>query len=239
MNLVSQTCASCGFENPRAFKACAACGAPLGTSARATGRAATPGHSVEATIVSAAPLSPSVQRVISGADVTGPQRALDEVDLGEELTSDELAIDGGASSLVPSQPAPPPDDVEPPIVGQEEASSAIRSGIDGAFTSGKPTLVVLEGGEGSGRSRLLFHAAELAARMYPNVRILYGISRNGDGANAPFSRLLLERFGVTPSSSPTAVRGLIATMVAEAIQSGRVNRPRGPSSRAKSRSTTT
>ncbi|MBN8615796.1 MAG: tetratricopeptide repeat protein [Deltaproteobacteria bacterium] len=218
MNLVSQTCASCGFENPRAFKACAACGAPLGASARATGRAATPGHSVEATIVSAAPLSPSVQRVISGADVTGPQRAMDEVDLGEELTSDELAIDVGGTR-VPSQPAPPPDDVEPPIVGQEEASSAIRSGIDGAFSSGKPTLVVLEGGEGSGRSRLLFHAAELAARMYPSVRILYGISRNGDGANAPFSRLLLERFGVTPSSSPAAVRGLIATMVAEAIQS--------------------
>lgn len=226
MNLVTQTCASCGFENPRAFKACAACGAPLGATARATGRAATPGHSVEATIVSAAPLSPSVQRVIAGADVTGPQAAVEELEL-DELTSDELTFDGplppaaatAGASTVPSQPAPPPDDVEPPIVGQEEASSAIRAGIEGAFTNGKPTLVALEGAEGSGRTRLLFHAAELAARLYPNVRILFGISRTGDTGNAAFARILLERFGVTPSSSPAAVRGLIATMVSDAIQS--------------------
>lgn len=223
MNLVSQTCASCGFENPRAFKACAACGSPLGASARATGRAASPGASVEATIVSAAPLTPSVQRLVTGADVTGPQGAVEELDL-DELTSDEITFDGPVpqgttASTAPSQPAPPPDDIEQPIVGQEEASGAIRAGIEGAFTQGKPTLVALEGSEGSGRTRLLFHAAELAARLYPNVRILYGISRSGDSGNAPFSRMLLERFGVTPSSSPSAVRGLIATMVADTIQS--------------------
>jgi tetratricopeptide (TPR) repeat protein len=132
----------------------------------------------------------------------------------DELVSDEMDVDA-----MPSQPAPPPEDVEPPTVGQDEASSAIRAGIETAFTQNKPTLVTLEGGPGSGRTRLLFHAAELAARMYPNARVLYGICRAGDAPNAPFSRILLERFGVTPSSSPTAVRGLIATIVAETIQS--------------------
>ncbi|GAB4207790.1 MAG: hypothetical protein OHK0013_25700 [Sandaracinaceae bacterium] len=231
MNLVTQTCASCGFENPRAFKACAACGSPLGANAaRVTGRAVLGSASSDSTIVSAAPLGPALRRALLDADVTGPQELdragfdrLEELD-PDELVSDEIATEGlipGSTSPSgpPSQPSPPPDDVEPPIVGQEEASSAIRAGIERAFAGGKPTLVALEGGEGSGRTRLLFHAAELAARLYPNVRVLYGLCRADDATNAPFSRLLLERFGVTPSSSPTAVRGQITTMVSEAIQS--------------------
>lgn len=188
MNLVTQTCAQCGFENPRAFRACAACGAPFSTAPRATGRALLAGATVEHTIVSAAPL--------------------EDGDL-VELASDELPIDDRTSV------APPQDELEPPLVGQEDASAAIRAGLDGAFGEGKPTLVALEGDDGSGRTRLLFHAAELAARMYPNVRVLYGACRNGDASNAPFSRILLERFGVTPSSSPPAVRGQIMTMVSE------------------------
>jgi tetratricopeptide (TPR) repeat protein len=218
MNLVTQTCGSCGFENPRAFKACAACGAPLGASARATGRAATPGQSIESTIVSAAPLSPSVQRIVLGAEVTGPQATVEELDL-EDLGAVDFSLEGGSTAATTSQPAPPPEEVEPPIVGQEEVSAAIRAGIEGAFSLGKPTLVALEGAEGSGRTRLLFHAAELAARLFPNVRIHFGLARSGDTGNAAFARILLERFGVTPSSSPSAVRGLIATMVSDAIQS--------------------
>lgn len=223
MNVVIQTCAGCGFENPRAFKACAACGAPLGAGARATGRAVVPGVSLDATIVSSAPQG--LVRTMSAIEEAIVDAAIEELEL-DELASDEVTYEGPApvdpaatSSHAPSKPAPPPEDIEPPIVGQEEASAAIRAGIERAFATGKPTLVALEGGAGSGKTRLLFHAAELAARLYPSVRVLYGMSRDGDAGSAPFSRILLERFGVTPASSPSAVRGQIATMVAEIIQS--------------------
>lgn len=198
-----QTCENCGFENPRAFKACAACGALLTTSgARPSGRIRVGGHPIEATIVSTAPTLETP--LPSGAD---EEQALGEGDLDFE----------GLDATV--ERATTPGEVEPPIVGQEEVSAVIRTGIDRAFSEGKVTLVAIEGEEGSGRSRLLFHAAELAARLFPNVRILHGLSRMDDGSNAPFARMLLERFGVTPSSSPAAVRGLVAAMVGEAIQS--------------------
>ena len=114
-----------------------------------------------------------------------------------------------------------PEDVEPPLVGQLDAVTAIQSGIHGAFDGNQPTLVVLEGERGSGKTRLLFHASEVAARARGDVRVLYGACRpqGGDGHYAPFGRMLLERFGVTPASSPSAVRGQMATHVAHALQS--------------------
>lgn len=112
---------------------------------------------------------------------------------------------------------PPIDETEPALIGQHEASSVIRSGIETAFGSGVPTLVALEGERGSGRTRLLVHAAELAAKLSRDTRVLYVSCREGDGPNAPFSRMILERFGVVPSSSPSAVRGQMATIVAETL----------------------
>ncbi len=111
------------------------------------------------------------------------------------------------------------EEIEPPLIGQAEAAEAIRTGVERAFTVGSPTLVAIEGGAGSGRTRLLTYASEIAARVAPDVRILYAACRKdgGDGPYAPFSRLLLERFGVTPSSSPSAVRGQMATTVSEAL----------------------
>jgi tetratricopeptide (TPR) repeat protein len=182
MNLVSQVCSQCGFENPRAFRACAACGSALG-AARKTGRSYLDGQTGDQTIVSPVP----------GADA--PHETHD------------------------SQPAPPHEDIEPPLVGQADVSSAIHEAFTASLERGLPTLVVLEGGSGSGRSRLLFHAAELAARIAPNVRVHLGACRDGDATNAPFSRVLLERFGVTPASSPQIVRGQIAMFVADALQS--------------------
>lgn len=182
MNLVSQVCTQCGFESPRAFRACAACGVALG-SAKATGRSYLAGQTGDSTLVAPMP------------------------------TEAEIAQGDSAP------PPPSPEDLEPPLVGQAEASEAIHAALQTALAQGKPTLVALEGEPGSGRSRLLFHAAELAARVAPNIRIHAGMCRDGDALNAPFSRILLERFGVTPASSPQVVRGQIAMFVAEALQS--------------------
>ncbi len=205
MNPVMQTCENCGFENPRAFKACAACGAMLGLGTRASGRMLIGGQPVESTIVSAAPAAPRPASTSASDELPEGDLTPDDLELEP---SGERAGHGAAS-----------EDHEPPIVGQEEVSAAIRAGIDRAFVEHKPTLVAIEGEEGSGRSRLLFHAAELAARLFPSVRILHALCRADDGSNAPFARMLLERFGVTPASSPAAVRGLVAAMVGEAIQS--------------------
>lgn len=182
MNLVSQVCTQCGFESPRAFRACAACGVALG-SARATGRSYLAGQTGDETLVSSMP-------------------------------SDSDSSPGDSAA-----PPPSPEDLEPPLVGQAEASEAIHAALMTALAQSKPTLVALEGDPGSGRTRLLFHAAELAARVAPNIRIHSGACRDGDAMNAPFSRILLERFGVTPASSPQVVRGQIAMFVAEALQS--------------------
>ncbi|HEY8431553.1 MAG TPA: tetratricopeptide repeat protein [Sandaracinaceae bacterium] len=114
-----------------------------------------------------------------------------------------------------------PEDIEPPLVGQADAVVAIRNAFAAALEHGRPTLVALEGDRGSGKTRLLFAASEIAARARSDVRILYGICRaeGGDGYFAPFGRMLLERFGVTPSSSPSSVRGQMATHVTQALMS--------------------
>jgi tetratricopeptide (TPR) repeat protein len=192
MSLASQTCAHCQFDNPRAFRACAACGMPLGSAPRRSGRFLEQGGRVQ-----------SERTVVTHAVRPGEAELPEE---GEELLEDDLD----------SQP-PPPEDVEPPLVGREEISAILRTAIETSQSKGTATLVALEGDAGSGRTRLLFHAAELAARSNPSTRILFGACREGDGVNAPFTRILLERFGVTPSSSPSVVRAQIAMFVSEGL----------------------
>ena len=85
-------------------------------------------------------------------------------------------------------------------------------------------LYLLTGERGAGKTRMLIYASEFAARIAPNVRILYAACREGgDGAYAPLARLLLDRFGVTPSSAPSIVRGQMATVVGEALGQARGN----------------
>lgn len=177
MNFASHACSVCGFENPRAWRACSRCGQPL---APASG---------------------------------GPT-----VRTGEDLTIVDQPL--VTEPLEPPEP-PPHENAEPPLVGQLEASRALGSAIATALETGKPTLAALEGERGSGKTRLLVHAGELAARLRPDVRILYGACRaeGGDGYFAPFARILLERFGVTPASSPSTVRGQMATHVGEVLMS--------------------
>ncbi|MCC6875878.1 MAG: AAA family ATPase, partial [Sandaracinaceae bacterium] len=151
------------------------------------------------------------------------------------LVSGRAYLSAGDATVVGAAPEPPtldqpldqpldtqpPEELEPPLIGQIEAARTIHSAIETAFTHGRPTLVVLEGGRGSGKTRLLFYASEVASRLSATVRVLYGGCRaeGGDGYYAPFGRLLLERFGVTPSSSPAVVRAQMTTVVTEALQS--------------------
>jgi tetratricopeptide (TPR) repeat protein len=194
MSSASQVCRHCGFDNPRAFRACASCGVTLGASSRAS--------------------------VDTFVDTEAGVQQLDDEEL--ELVSvdqDEGGDGAERADGADTGPPPPAEDTEPPLVGQTDASTAIRTGIETAFERSVATLTALEGGPGSGRTRLLFHAAEIAARLRPEVRIMYGLCREGDGPFSPFPRMLLERFGVTPASSPSAVRGQMATIVAETLRS--------------------
>lgn len=195
-------CEACGFANPRAWRTCARCGRLLATAPRRTGLSTLAAG--DKTVVDA---SPEV-----GDDIK--KAAARAAELVPALTG------ASASSDLPTHPEAP-EEVEPPLIGQTEAAEAIRVAIENAFTVGAPTLVALEGERGSGKTRLLTYASELAARMSPDVLVLYGNCREdgGDGTYAPFSRVVLDRFGVTPSSKPSAVRGQMATAVADALQS--------------------
>ncbi len=105
-----------------------------------------------------------------------------------------------------------------PLIGQETVVEALRRGIGLAFGRKRPSLVAVAGARGSGKTRLLQRASELAAKNYVDVRVMYAACRARDeGPYAPFSRLLLERFGITPASSPITVRGQMAMTVAEVL----------------------
>ena len=185
-----QICQSCEFENPRAWNHCARCGSSLDEPGGA------PGEFVarDATLVSRSTYPP-------------PNQELEGADLPEE--SPTLAESSEDEDLGPT-----------PLIGQVQAASAIHKSIDHAFSTTKTTLLVLRGERGSGRTRLLIHASEVAARVDQDVRILFGSCRGGgaDGSYAPLSRVLLDRFGVTPSSAPSVVRGQMATTVAGALK---------------------
>ncbi len=107
-----------------------------------------------------------------------------------------------------------------PFVGQSRCVTAVQKGMATGFGERTAAAVSLEGSPGSGRTRLLIRASELAAKSFSNVRILYAQCRTrDDGPYAPFSRLLRERFGILPASSPSVVRGQMATTVADALES--------------------
>ncbi len=184
------TCASCGFANPKTWRTCARCGTPLGSSAARRPSFSGQRAAPDSTLVEA----PATSGAAPVSDATDPQL-------------DESSPDHSAEQ-------------EAPFIGQVEASEAVRAGVERAFTLGMPTLVALAGGRGSGKTRLLVYASEFAARIAPDVLVLYAACREGgDGAYAPFSRLLLERFNVTPSSGPAVIRGQMATVVGQVIGS--------------------
>ena len=103
-----------------------------------------------------------------------------------------------------------------PMVGQEAAQSTLRQHIALAFSQRRVSLSFVEGAAGTGRTRLLERASEIAARQWMAARVVYAACRNRDeGPYAPFSRCLLERFGITPASSPNRVRSeMLSTVTA-------------------------
>jgi tetratricopeptide (TPR) repeat protein len=105
-----------------------------------------------------------------------------------------------------------------PVVGQQAAQLSMRQNIDAAFAQRRVTLTFVEGGPGTGRTRLLERASEIAARQWLSARVMYAACRSRDeGPYAPFSRWLIERFGVTPASSPSQVRGEMLSSVADVL----------------------
>ncbi len=110
-------------------------------------------------------------------------------------------------------------DVDAPLVGMGPLADALQEGIESAFTTGSPFFAAFEGPRGSGKTRLLTFAGEVASGLAPRTRVLFASCREGggEGAYAPWSRLLLERFGVSPSSSPASVRARMATEVSAAL----------------------
>lgn len=126
-------------------------------------------------------------------------------------------VDGDAKTALFSAPSYGAADARP-LIGQEGALEGVRQAIASAFAQHRTRLVALDGVGGSGKTRLLVASSELAAKNYNKVRVLYAACRTqDDGVYAPFSRLLLDRFGITPASAPTKVRSLMAAEVAEAL----------------------
>ncbi len=150
-----------------------------------------------------------------------------ELDSADVLESRDLAEDEGAEDEEEAGPtlagagsfAEAVRDVDAPLVGQAALAERLQQGLEAAFTTGTPFLAALEGPRGSGKTRLLTYAGEIATGLAPEVRVLFATCREGggEGPYAPWSRLMLERFGVTPSSSPSSVRAKMATEVAEAL----------------------
>lgn len=129
-------------------------------------------------------------------------------------------ISGAASDSSPFNVANASEADALPFIGQNRSVTAIQKGMAASFGDRAPSVTALSGPAGAGRTRLLIRASELAAKSFSTVRILYAQCRTrDDGPYAPFSRLLRERFGILPASSPSVVRGQMATTVADALES--------------------
>lgn len=127
----------------------------------------------------------------------------------EEFTpfqSDEVALDEATSPL------------ERGVLGRARELAAIDAEIRSAFARRRAHVVVVEGPRGSGTTRLLIHSAHLAVAADAEVRFGHGICVEGrDGEFAPFPRLLMDRFHITPSSSELTARARLTTEVSEAL----------------------
>ncbi len=194
-------CGECGFENPRVWTSCARCDQLLGPTDVADEQKQTAATSAT-TRRASVPRLPESRPVLPG------------LSLAREPQAAHPGAGAGAHG---------PSSAESPVlafVGQQQVNTAIQLGTKSAFTSKAPVLVAVEGERGSGKTRALVRASEVAAKQYENVNVLYALCRNTeDGPYAPFSRLLLDRFGITPSSSPSAVRGQMATATGEVLRS--------------------
>jgi tetratricopeptide (TPR) repeat protein len=105
-----------------------------------------------------------------------------------------------------------------PLLGQAHVETELQRALHGAISEQRAQLVVVQAAPGAGKTRILHRASELGAREHPAIEVHCAALRSrDDGPYAPLSRLLLDRFGVTPASSPTGVRRDMESSIGEAL----------------------
>jgi tetratricopeptide (TPR) repeat protein len=205
-------CTECAFENPRGWVTCARCGALLGPRLRRLGESGTYGGPITTTTQHRVPDEPEPDaepeertRVYAGAPTPQPSQPT-------------VAAQTAGEAAAPSEAKLPPHRDARPLLGQDECLGRIKQVLETAFARGEPRVIVLQGAPGSGKTLMLQRASELAAALRPEVAVHYASLRSrDDGPYAPVSRLLLDRFGVTPASSPASVRAEMEQNVAAAL----------------------
>ncbi len=106
-----------------------------------------------------------------------------------------------------------------PLVGQQVLVDVLRRGIQRALHSGRTTITVLEGHAGSGKTRLLGVARDMALQHEAPLRVMYSACRSQQGRHmyAPFDRMLRQRFGISGSASSPDVHIELANAVAQLL----------------------
>lgn len=94
--------------------------------------------------------------------------------------------------------------VDPPLLEREPVLQAIDEALEKMQTEGRGTSLVLAAPRGYGTTRLLRYAAEQLLKL--DARVFSTTVREGDGPFAPVTRLLWERFGVSPSKGLQSAR---------------------------------
>ncbi len=109
--------------------------------------------------------------------------------------------------------------IDPPLVERNEQSQALSACIDRFVKARQGGVVTVTAPRGSGVTRMLRFVAE---RLLANgkVRLLTTTIREADGAYAPVTRLLWERFGITPSKSPLAAKNELVAEVHRVLEPG-------------------
>jgi len=127
------------------------------------------------------------------------------------IVSDKLKASGDAGAFedeTTRQTAiPPVSNWTASIVGQQSSITLLQRAVDHALRENTAQTVVIEGSRGSGKTRLLRYAAEYSAKHSKSLSLWYlqgPRSQSDESVFAPFSRLIHERFAISPSDSPTS-----------------------------------
>ncbi len=202
------TCGDCGFQNPRGWVSCARCNALLGPRLRRAGESGS--HS--------GPITTTRHRLVAEGGLEAEPEEKTSV-YRASPTPVPASARAQASAEAGARSAAPARAVEGrPVFGQTRVLEQIGPAMQAAFSQAEPRLCLVSGAPGSGKTVVLQRASELAAALRADVSVHYGALRSrDDGPYAPVSRLLLDRFGVTPASSPTSVRAEMQRIAGEML----------------------